>query len=446
MKLLTLKIFSPNPSAIRLPWVLLFVAAVLLLNTGLLAQDTTKTVPDGTEGVVFTVRPVDTILVDKKKDLPPNEFEGTHSTFRVGLGYIGDFSAYSQSAVFKQQMDSAGLELKDKYKTRDFRILASGRFLKTKRYIAWKFAYMYDGDKNTWMVRESGLTIGVPELAGHIFIGRTKEGFSMIKVMNGHSGLTNERQMALDPIPILADGIKWFGYLPKSRIFWNLGYFNDLTSKGQGFSTFEWQTIARVGWMPINNPKENEIFHIAANLRYARPNDGKFTIKSRPESNPAPQIINTGQFEASKSGSYGAEAYYSKNGFMIGSEVMTHNFYSSKAGDHQFFGGDVAISYLFTGAKRPYNTVGSIYGFVPVKKSVFKRGLGEIEGVIRFSTFNLNDGNVQGGKFTRITPMINWYLAKFLRWEFIYGYGILERYNLKGNVQFFETRIQVTVM
>src|SRR4029079_13571592 len=141
---------------------------------------------------------------------------------------------------FNKQLDSAGLEMNPMFKLRDFRVLGSG-VLKTKRLISWEFAFMYDGDKDTWMVRETGLTIGVPELAGHFFIGRTKEGYSMVKVMNGHSPWVQERQMAIDAIPILADGIKYFGYLPKSRIFWNLGYYNDLTSKGQGFSTYEWQ-------------------------------------------------------------------------------------------------------------------------------------------------------------------------------------------------------------
>src|ERR1700759_3862212 len=123
---------------------------------------------------------------------------------------------------------------------------------------------MYDGDKKVWMVRESGLTIGVPELKGNFFIGRTKEGFSAIKVMNGHSGLTNERQMALDPVPILADGIKYFGYFPKSRTFLNVGAYSDFISKGQGFSTFEWQFVGRGGWVPINDTKEGTLLHIGA--------------------------------------------------------------------------------------------------------------------------------------------------------------------------------------
>jgi phosphate-selective porin OprO and OprP len=424
----------------------LTVVAALLISTSSYAQQKTDTLPDGTEGVTFTARKADTVFINEHHDLKPNEFEGTHSTFRIGLGYIGDFTTYAYDGTFQRQLDSLKVSLDPTFKTRDFRILGSGRFLKTKRYIAWKFAYMYDGNEKVWMMRETGITIGVPELAGHIFVGRTKEGFSMIKVMNGHSGVTNERQMALDPIPILADGIKWFGYLPKPRLFWNLGYYNDILSKGQSFSTFAWQYVARIGWMPISKPKENTVLHIAANLRYAKPLDGKFTIKSRPESNPTPQLINTGQFAADKSTTMGGEVYYNRKRFMIGSEVMMHNFYTDKADDHSFYGGEMVVSYLFTGGSRPYNTIGSVFGFVKVNKSIFKGGLGAIEGVIRASTFNLNDGAVKGGQMYRLTPMINWYLSQVLRWELVYGYGILDRFNLKGHVNFFETRIQLTVM
>jgi len=316
----------------------------------------------------------------------------------------------------------------------------------TKRTIAWKFAYMYDGNEKVWMLRESGITVGVPELKGHIFVGRTKEGFSMIKVMNGHSPWGYERQMALDVIPILADGIKWFGMLPKSKIFWNLGYYNDFISKGQGFSTFSSQYVARIGWLPVNNAEKKQTLHIATNLRYAKPLDGKITLKSRPESNNTPQLINTGSFETDNSNHIGAEVYYTNNRITIGSEVVTHNFNSDKGEDHKFYGGNVMLSYSLTGGMRPYRTEGSIFGFVPVQRSIFKGGLGEIEAVVAASTLNLNSGTIKGGQMWRITPMINWYLSRVIRWEFIYGYGILDRYGLKGKVQFFESRIQFTVM
>ena len=406
------------------------------------AQIQPNQIPDGTDGLVLEVRDSTAMQISK---LPPNEFEGSYSTFKIGLGLIYDLTTYSQTDEFRSQMDSLGFSLGPVSNLRDFRILGSGR-LKTQRAISWKFAYMWDGDNKTWLVRESGVTIGVPELAGHIFVGRTKEGFSMVKVMNGHSPWTSERQMAVDLIPIIADGVKWFGFLPKSRVFWNIGYYNDILSKGQKFSTFSSQIVGRLGWMPFYDPKKQRLMHVAANLRYGRPLDGKITLKSRPESNNTPQILNTGEFNTTWSTHTGAEVYYSNRKFMIGSEIVFHKFHSSESGNHRFYGGDIVVSYFFTGAVRPYNTVGSIYGFIPVKNSIFKGGLGELEGVLRFSTFNLNDGTVQGGKFWKITPMVNWYMSKIVRVEFIYGYGVLDRLGLQGGVHFFESRIQFTVM
>ncbi len=423
----------------------IFGISICMLSAGLHAQDTTKTLPDGTDGMVFNSDEVSDSVNKPVKSLKPNEFDGTYATFKIGLGYIHDFVAYSESNVFKQQMDSAGFNLKPTFKIRDFRILGSGVF-KTKRYIAFKFAYMYDGDANQWLIRESGLTIGVPELAGHIFIGRTKEGFSMVKVMNGHSPWTMERQMALDVIPILADGIKYFGYLPRSRIFWNLGAYSDVISKGQKFSTYAWQYAARIGWLPIYNKEKNEVLHVAVNIRYGKPVDGSISLKSKPESNPTPQILNTGVFEAEHSSHIGGEIYYSNKSFMVGSEVMIHQFYSGASDNHRFYGGDVVATWIFTKAVRPYTTTGSVFGFVPVKKSVFKGGWGEWEGVVRFSYLNLDDKSIAGGTFWRITPMINWYVSKVIRMEFVYGYGVLDRYNLKGPVQFFQSRLQFTIM
>lgn len=401
-----------------------------------------KVVPNGTEGILFEVDSVTGQNVKPQK----NDFEGPVSTFRIGLGFINDFVAYSQDDVFLQQMDTANLKLTAGSKMRDFRVLGSGVF-KTKRPLSWKFAYMWDGNAEEWLLRETGLMVGLPELHSSVFIGRTKVGYSMPKVMNGHSPWANERSMATDCIPILADGIKWLGYLPKSTFFWNLGYYNDILSEGQGFSTYSWQTDARFGFLPINDEANNRVLHIAAQFQYGDPLNGKMNLKSRPESNPTPQLISTGTFSADHALVSGGEIYYRANRFMVGSEIAVQNYYSDKGDDHMFYGGNVVLSYFFTKTVRPYNTTGSIFGFVPVKNPLFKKGgWGEFEGVLMASALTLNDGAIKGGKMLRITPMLNWYMTKIFRMEFIYGYGILDRYGLVGHVQFFESRFQITLM
>jgi phosphate-selective porin OprO/OprP len=417
----------------------LFGLLIVLMLCGIYSIAQEK-VPNGTDGLQLDV-PSDSATYKK----PALQVDAPFSTFRIGFGFIYDAATYKANDVFHQQMDSLGSELKANAKVRDFRLLASGVF-RSKRPISWKFAFMYDGALDAWLVRESGFTIAVPEIFSHVFIGRTKEGFSLIKVMNGHSPWMNERPASIDPIPILADGIKVFGFEPKTKIFWNVGAFNDVLSEGQGFSTFAWQYVARVGFLPIYDKESGTILHIGTNLRYGKPVNGTFSIKSRPESSPAPFIITSGSFLADRSSHVGYEVYFAKNRFLVGSEGVVHKFYSSEGGDHRFYGGNVLLSYFLTRTARVYRTEGNIFGFTTVRKSIFQGGWGEFEAVFNASMFNVNDGSVKGGELWRFTPMVNWYMAKFMRLEFIYGYVIFDRYNLRGNAQVFETRIQFTVM
>ena len=54
-------------------------------------------------------------------------------------------------------------------------------------------------------------------------------------------------------------------------------------------------------------------------------------------------------------------------------------------------------------------------------------------------------GTLTGGKFWRYTPMVNWYLSDNVRFEFVYGFGSLNRFGLVGHTQFFQTRMQLVL-
>src|SRR5688572_8483152 len=236
--------------------VALLAVLTLLLTDNSFSQDSIQYIPDGTEGEQLEAVTSDTVP-QKWRDKRWRLFPGKISTFKFGGGFLYEFAAYSQDKTARHQMDSLGESLEPTFAVRDFRVVASGQF-KTKRAFSWKAGFMYDGNTGKWLVRETGLMIGVPELWGNFFIGRTKEGFSLNKVMNGYAGWTMERQMAIDVIPILADGVKWMGYLPKQRILWNLGIYNDFVSHSQSFSTYSWQFAARIGWLPIHSPADKK--------------------------------------------------------------------------------------------------------------------------------------------------------------------------------------------
>jgi phosphate-selective porin OprO and OprP len=157
----------------------------------------------------------------------------------------------------------------------------------------------------------------------------------------------------------------------------------------------------------------------------------------------APFFLDTGTFPASSTFMTGYEAYYRRRSWPIGSEYYFQDVSSKSEGNPQFHGGDVVTTWLITGETRPYNTVGGYFTAISPKKSVFSGGSGAWELVLRYSQTDLNSGKVQGGKFGRITPMVNWYLSDYVRLEMAYGYGHLDRFDLKGNTQFFQTRLQL---
>jgi phosphate-selective porin OprO/OprP len=378
-----------------------------------------------------------------KKD-PWNHFDLGFTTLRLGGGYILDYVSYSQDDKAKVQSDSLNIDLKPTFETRDFRFLVNGYF-NTKMPIQWKLAIMYDGNNKEWLVRETGLVFTLKKLNSQVFVGRTKEGFSMPKIMNGHSPWTMERQMAVDLVPIMADGIRIYTFLPKSRVFWTLAAFNDVISHEQKFSTFEQQYLVRLGWLPYHNKEANKLLHVAGYFRYGKPDDGKFRVRSRPESNPTPYFIDTDVFQTDHSLHYGGEIYFTSGPLQLGTEYYVHNFQSDASEDHMFPGGDISVAYMFTGESRPYNTTGNIYGFVKVDKPLGKDGFGAWEGVLRLSTFDLDDGSIHGGSLWRITPMVNWYMNKVMRMEFVYGYSVLDRFGIKGGTHFFQSRIQFTI-
>lgn len=365
-----------------------------------------------------------------------NHYDGRFFTIRVGGGFLIDYGAFAQDNNSKQQFT-----LTPNWQVRDSRLMLNGR-LKFKRPVTWTAGIMYDGYKNQWLVRQTGIMIQVPEIMGYIFVGRAKEGFSLNKVMVGYAGWTMERAPISDAtIPILGDGIQWLGYAPKQHFIWTLGFYGDALSEGQTFSTYSNQTSGRFAWVPLES--ERTVLHFGISLRYGKPKDGKLQLRSRPGLSVAPYFVETGTFAAESTKMLGFEAYYRPGPFLLGSEYFVQKANAPTVGNPVFHGGDAVFTWMATGGTRSYNTRGGYFNQVAVSRSVFQGGLGTWEFVTHFSYTDLDGGTLTGGKFWRFTPMVNWYLSDNIRLETAYGYGSLDRFNLVGKNQFFQTRLQL---
>ena len=302
-----------------------------------------------------------------------NEYEGPFSTLRFGGGFLYDYAAYNQDDVSNQQLDFT-----NGTKLRDFRFLLKGKFLKiTERDVTWSAGIMWDEANEEWVMRQSGVMVELPKLSSSVFIGRTKEGFSMNKVMVGYHGWTHERAPVSDAmIPILADGIKWLGYLPDSGLNWSLGWYGDSYSSEQGFSTYEQQTVARVSWLPIRSNLAHTLLHLGVSLRDGEPEDGQLRLRARPESFQAPYVVDTGVFDTDRTFTSGLEAYWRSGPLLLGTELFFQDVDSPSTGDPTFNGYEAFVAWNITGETRPYKAAGAYFSAVSPARPVGQGGPG----------------------------------------------------------------------
>jgi phosphate-selective porin OprO/OprP len=159
--------------------------------------------------------------------------------------------------------------------------------------------------------------------------------------------------------------------------------------------------------------------------------------------NEAPNFIDTGKFPATQGRIGGVEAYYRHSSLLFGTEYYGTWTTSRQTGNPWFSGGDISTTWLITGETRAYSTPGGVFREITPKRSFFQGGPGAWETVLRFSYINLNSDTLSGGRFWRITPVVNWYMNDNARFEFSYGYSNLYRFAARGSTEFFQMRLQL---
>lgn len=368
-----------------------------------------------------------------------NHWDWKRFSLRWGGGFLWDYSTYSQDEDSQEQ-----LTLDADSDLRDFRVIVKGRLFTTDDRLTYTLGYMYDKAKDTWRWRQTGLMLKIPEIYGEVFVGRSKEGFSTSKIMVGYQGFTMERAAINDALlPILADGIKWTGYIPSGRFVYLFGYYNDTRTQNESFNKNDHQFVARGVWLP-HMGTDKSLLHLALEYRRGKSNDGFLQYRSKPESFQAQEYaIDTGKFAADHAETYGVEAYWRPGPILLGMEYFFNQVDAPDSGNPLFHGGEIVFADILTGETRPYNAHGTYFERVTPRTSVFEGGRGAWEMVVRYSYADLSDGPIQGGKFWRLTPMMNWHLSENVRLEFVYGYGMLDRFDLTGATQFFATRLQL---
>jgi phosphate-selective porin OprO/OprP len=101
-------------------------------------------------------------------------------------GWVGDspfdYGAFKQDAGSEEQFT-----LDERGQAARFQVPAEGRLkFFGQRKVTYTAGIMYDGGAEEWVMRQTGIMVELPKNGGNLFFGRTKEGFSMSKIMVGY--------------------------------------------------------------------------------------------------------------------------------------------------------------------------------------------------------------------------------------------------------------------
>ena len=211
------------------------------------------------------------------------------------------------------------------------------------------------------------------------------------------------------PLPILAFELEHrlgLGY-DFNRYHWggNIALFGVDPNKDVGSYGFS----SRLYFNPTRSG--THVLHVGGSLLRLY-SDGDAQLQARPEShNTNTRLVDTGVFpDVDISSAFGLELAAARDSFTFKSEFGGGFWDRSEASDNRFKGWYAEGSWFLTGEKSHYRE-----GKFIRPNILSERGAWEVAA--RFSTLDLNDDDVAGGKEENITLGLNWYSQ--VHWRFM---------------------------
>ena len=141
-------------------------------------------------------------------------------------------------------------------------------------------------------------------------------------------------------------------------------------------------------------------------------------FRERPESHLTNRrLVDTGSIQTDDFIRLGLEAALISGPFSLQSEYnhVNLNRTTPAADDLDFSGYYIQASWFITGETVPYNAKKGTFGKPAFNSIVGKGGIGAWQLALRFSSLDLNDADVFGGKEQNITLGLNWYTTPNIR-------------------------------
>ena len=356
--------------------------------------------------------------VAEKEEIRKQVAEATKDNVKVKTGSSG-LKVESQDGEFKFQVGGRVMvdtAVYDKDKTSlgtGAEIRRARLFVKGTVYNDWFYKAQIDFAGNGVSLKDLYMGYQGFDLV-KIKMGNHKEPFSLEELTSSkyitfmERGLPNAFSPGRDTgISASSHGDKWGA---QAGFFFD-GVDNDDSPDAQG-----WGATGRLHIAPLLD--DNRVVHLGAAASYRGDGGDEIRFRERPESHvTSTRLVDTGDID-NYSGQtlLGAEAAAVFGPFSVqGEYIQTSVDIDGPGSDLDFSGWYVFGSYFLTGEHRPYKASSGTFGRVKPKSIVGKGGHGAWEVAARYSSIDLDDSGVDGGKEDNITLGLNWYATPNIR-------------------------------
>ena len=245
-------------------------------------------------------------------------------------------------------------------------------------------------------------------------VGQFQEPFSLEELTSSNDITFMERALpnALVPGYHLGGGVSGYGSFGSTAWTGASGVFGEpVGSRSNDRVDDGWGLAGRFTLAPIH--AKERVLHLGASLEYREPNgDNLVSYRTSPETHVANiSLVNTGDItDVSHTLSYGIEGAWEMGPLSLQGEYIRSAIERDGLSDLSFDGWYGYASWFLTGESRPYDS----------RKGVFRRikpkhRYGAWELALRYSTLDLMDQDIEGGKEHNITVGLNWYPNQNLR-------------------------------
>lgn len=298
---------------------------------------------------------------------------------------------------------------------------------------SFELATGYDFQLRTWL--DDYLRLYTKK-AGTFRFGQFKTPVGMDDGATG-TGATTFLERALPESAIFEGrriGADW-NYAPNKAWLVNLAYFTggDLNGDNDGH-TF----AARTVFNPVLT--DQKVIHLGAAISREQRDDDVARIRAKPEAGlTAVRLVDTGALAHSDHiDRWGLEGAWREGPFQVQSEVVGVDVTRRNGlGDFSGSGWYAFGSWMITGESKPYKA-GAFGNPLP------KHDWGAVELALRYSTLDLDDGSIRGGREHDWTLGANWYLTSHFKLQANYVRTTSERGTLLLDPKVFEVRAQLS--